>query len=112
MPTSPALACRMSWQVSSSSTSTPPSISAERLLGIGGSHVVKADVAERGQLSGGAHRTGDETLAALGREVVGYLARQLGGGQVDLVDVVLHLVLGHDDRVELNVLVSTTSQPT
>ena len=57
------LACSRSWQVSTSSISTPPSISARPALHkLQPSH--RSDVSERRQLGGRAHRPGNEARPA------------------------------------------------
>ncbi len=96
-PTSAAFACSRSWQVSISSTSTPPSISAPACSTIAGDHGVEADVAQRRQLGGGPHGAGHEARPAAGREIGGSFARQLHRGAIDLRDLVLQIVLAQHD---------------
>ena len=68
-----------------------------RLLSIGGSHVVETDMSQRRQLGGRSHRSCNEALASVRGVARRDLARQLGCGQVDLVNLMLHVVLGHHD---------------
>ena len=81
-----------------------------RLLGIGLRQLVEADVAEagvvdvgrdRGRAVGGPQRAGDEARLVRRplRRRVGRGARELGGGQVDLVGQRLHAVVGERDAL-------------
>ncbi len=59
-----------------------------------GVHRVVADVAERGQLGGGANGAGDEARLLGGRILVGNLAGKFGRGNVQLAHAVGQIVLG------------------
>ena len=66
------------------------------LLGIGGGHVVEADVSQRRQLGRRPHRSRDKALASV-EKARGNLACQLRGGEVDLVYLVLQVVFSQHD---------------
>ena len=98
--------------VSTSSTSTPPSIRAQRLLFVSSNHLVEADVSERRQLGGRAHRSRDEARPLFCGELLRNFPRQLRGRDVDLATRSARSNSPSTMRVPPKVLVSTTSQPT
>jgi hypothetical protein len=69
------------------------------LLAISRGHLVVADVAQRGQLGGGAHRAGDKAGLFRGRVLVGHRAGQTRRRQVQLAGAVGEAVLDQHDRV-------------
>ena len=91
-------------EVSGSRMSTPPSTRRADLLVVGGDHLVEGHVAAAGIVDVDAHRelllgrpdaAGDEPGLAgvLAGELVGGAAGELGGGPVQLDDVVLEAEL-------------------
>ncbi len=112
-PASPALTLRVSWQVSSSRISAPPSTNAFGLVVIVVDQIRERDAAGDGDGFGrGSHGTRHKARTAGVREFVRRLARKLGGGEVQLVGAILQAHTRPARSCVLpKLLVSTMSEP-